>query len=380
VPDDPAIRDYDNLLAGRRAVKVAPELQSTSRGALYGRLRVMNVADIDTAAPRSYLLKGVLSPGELSVWVGPPKCGKSFLLLHVAYLLSLGRPVFQRRVKTARVLYVAAEGEAGISNRIRALRDVYGHSDNFFFIAQPADLLHEDGHIGDLIAAARACQAGLIVIDTLSRAIAGGDENSSRDMGTFVCNVGEVRHLTKAHVAVVHHGTKESSGSTPRGHGNLTGADDALIEIRRLEDGSRIATVVHAKDDADGQSWGFTLDAVELGLDEDGDSITTLIVNESAELPPEAERPEKLSDNLRIGLNTLTAALKACAVMATVGEHDALMPVVTESDWRSFFYRDGKPGETQDSRKKAFQRVISGLLAKGMIGSRDNFVWPTGKR
>jgi hypothetical protein len=49
---------------------------------------------------------------------------------------------------------------------------------------------------------------------------------------------------------------------------------------------------------------------------------------------------------------------------------------VRESDWRQWFYREGKPGESQDTKKKAFQRVRDSLLAKDRIGSRDNFVWP----
>ena len=155
-------------------------------------------------------------------------------------------------MKPTKVLYVAAEGEAGIANRTKALRDRYGHSENFHFIAQPADLLHAEGHQGDLIAAAKATGAQLIVLDTLSRLMAGGDENSPQDMGVFVKNVAEIRHLTGAHIAIVHHGTKASNGSTPRGHSCLTGADDALIEVLKLDDGSRVATVVHAKDDADG--------------------------------------------------------------------------------------------------------------------------------
>ena len=48
------------------------------------------MADLDTAPKRDYLLKGVLAPGEMSIWVGPPKCGKSFLLMFVAYKLALG--------------------------------------------------------------------------------------------------------------------------------------------------------------------------------------------------------------------------------------------------------------------------------------------------
>ena len=39
---------------------------------------------------------------------------------------------------------------------------------------------------------------------------------------------------------------------------SLEGADDALIEVTKHDDGSRSAYVVHAKDDAaDGMRWGF---------------------------------------------------------------------------------------------------------------------------
>ena len=63
------------------------------------------------ATPRR--ARRLISPAEISVWVGPPKCGKSFLLLYLAYMLSLGRSVFGCRVKATKVLYVAAEGEGG---------------------------------------------------------------------------------------------------------------------------------------------------------------------------------------------------------------------------------------------------------------------------
>jgi hypothetical protein len=355
-----------------------PDSHNGKRGTPYGRLIVLSVDDIDTATPRDYLLKGLLSLAEISIWVGAPKCGKSFLLLYVAYLLSLGRPVFGRRVKPTKVLYVAAEGEAGIANRIRALRSKYGAAVDFHFIAQPADLLHDAGDKTDLIAAAHACGAQLIVLDTLSRLLAGGDENSPQDMGAFIRNVSEVRHETGAHIAIVHHGTKASGGSNPRGHSSLTGADDALIEVVKQSDGSRLATVVHAKDDADGMRWAFTLEKVELGTDDDGDPITTLLVNEAAEPPAAAEKTEPLSDNEQIGMRTLRAAMKAHAILATVGEDHSERAVVTEADWRAWYYREGKPGESQDTKKKAFQRIVAGLQAKGLISSRDNFIWLTG--
>jgi hypothetical protein len=346
------------------------------RGETFGRLLVLGMDDIGTAKPRSYLLKGLISPAEISLWVGPPKCGKSFLLLYVSYMLSLGRSVFGRRVKPTKVLYVAAEGEAGIANRIRALEDRYGRSSKFHWIAQPADLLHHDGHKEELIAAVKAKESQLVVLDTLSRLMAGGDENAPGDMGTFVCNVTQVRHETGAHIAIVHHGTKSSNGSNPRGHSSLTGADDALVEVQKLADGSRTATVVHCKDDEDGMAFGFKLDGVHLGIDEDGDPITTLIGSETHELVPErAPVKEKLPANAQIALNTLNSALNAAGIMATLGDDNAEVKAIYIQTWRDWFCREGKPADNEATQRKAFLRAVDSLLAKTLIGSRDGLVW-----
>jgi putative DNA primase/helicase len=345
------------------------------RGEMHGRLLVLGISDLDTAPSRDYFLKGLISPGEMSIWVGAPKCGKSFLLLYVAYMLSLGRSVFGRRVKPTKVLYVAAEGEGGIAKRVRALRNKYGPSANFHFIAQPIDLLRNGGHKLEVIDAATAVGAQLIVVDTLNRALAGGDENSPQDMGTFVTNASDIKHHTGAHVAIIHHGTKASNGSTPRGHGSLEGADDALIEVAKLEDGSRVATVIHTKDDADGMRWGFKLDVVELGTDDDGDPITTLIVVESAGPPDRNERKPKPSADQQVALQCLERVMRDEATTATVGDNHEARPVVTEIAWRREYYSVAKPGETQDSKSQAFRRAVDGLQAKGIIASQDGFVW-----
>ena len=91
------------------------EQEKPTRGTRYGKLVVLGLDDLDTAPARGYIIKGIIAPNEISLWVGPPKCGKSFLLLHVSYMLALGRSVFGRRVKPVKVLYVAAEGEGGIA-------------------------------------------------------------------------------------------------------------------------------------------------------------------------------------------------------------------------------------------------------------------------
>ena len=161
-----------------------------------------------------------------------------------------------------------------------------------------------------MIDAAEAHHAQLIVIDTLSRALAGGNENAPEDMGAFICNVAEIKHQTNAHVGIVHHGTKASNGSNPRGHSSLEGADDAYIQVVKLEDGSRVATLVHAKDDADGMRWGFALDVVEQGIDADGDPITALIARELTEAPEKAAKAPKPNASEQVALDILDRAMK----------------------------------------------------------------------
>jgi hypothetical protein len=112
---------------------------------------------------------------------------------------------------------------------------------------------------------------------------------------------------------------------------------DALIEVVKQSDGSRVATVVHAKDDADGMRWGFTLDMVKLGIDDDGDAITTLIVREMTEAPAMPDKAAPLSSNEQIALACFDKAMKAEGILATVGEDHEERQVVQELVFRRWF-------------------------------------------
>ena len=341
----------------------------------FGKLHVLTMDDIGDVPQRDYLVKGLISPTEMSVWWGPPKCGKSFLLLRIAYRVAQGQSVFGRRVKACPVLYVAAEGEAGLAARLRAIRDELGPAPRFHLIAQPVDLLRPGGDLDSVQKAAHAIGAKLIVLETLNRMMAGGDENGPEDMGRFIANVSALRSYTGAHVAVVHHGTKNPSGSTPRGHSSLIGAADLVVEIAKAEDGNRTATVTAAKDDPDGAAMGFKLRVVELGTDQDGDPITTCTVDEQAGPATAGQTVANLTAIEKIALRCLDSAFKAGAIPATTGADFAERLVVRADDWRRWFYQEGKPGEDQSTKRKAFNRAKDGLLAKRRIAAENDLVW-----
>ena len=61
--------------------------------------------------------------------------------------------------------------------------------------------------------------------------MAGGDENSARDMGMAIQAIDHIRRATKATVILVHHTRKD--GDSERGSTSLRGAADSMISLRR---------------------------------------------------------------------------------------------------------------------------------------------------
>lgn len=239
--------------------------------------------DIAPVLSDGYIIKGVLAAGAMSVVYGPSNSGKTFLALDMAFHVATATPWQGRRVQGAAVLYLAAEGGRGVANRIAALRQETGVCDIPFALRRAGlDLLKSTAdlqHIADLVAEVQRRWPALpvlIVIDTLSRVMAGGDENSAADMTALIRNVDAIRAHTAAHVMIVHHTGKDTARGA-RGHSSLRAATDTEIEVQN-EDGARAAMVTKQRDYAGGETFAFGLKAVHLGHDQDGDEVASCIV------------------------------------------------------------------------------------------------------
>jgi hypothetical protein len=343
------------------------------------KLKLLRVVDACKSAERQYLVKGLIYRGELSVWWGQPKCGKSFLLSHIGYAIAQGRTVLGRKVKGCRVLHIHAEGQSGIGGRLSAMVKEYGLTDNFLCIAQPVDLYNEEGHLSELIEHAKAERIGLVIVDTMNRVLAGASENRSEDIGQFIRNVDRIREETGAHLAIIHHGTKE--GSTPRGHSSLEGAADLIVEVVKKSNG-RCATVRASRDDAEGASIPFALRVVDLGADDDGEPVSTCVVQEidapSANGWVTADKAEYLPDQATNALSILHDVV--------AGPDGQLLPKgeglptsdirgVPVSVWRAA-YQLRYAHLKSDTVNKAFRRQMDKLQARSRIGVCDGWVWP----
>jgi hypothetical protein len=132
--------------------------------------------------------------------------------------------------------------------------------------------------------------------------------------------------------------------------------------VVKLEDGSRVATVVHAKDDADGMRWGFALDVVEQGIDADGDPITTLIAREMSEAPERAEKAPKPNASEQVALDILDCAMKeGDGTSASVGPNHEDRPVIAEHVWRQRFYAEARQGDLSKALEDEESRRLNAI-------------------
>jgi hypothetical protein len=117
----------------------------------------------------------------------------------------------------------------------------------------------------------------LIVVDTLARVLSGGDENTSRDVGTVIDAVAELQLLTGAAVLIVHHNSKAGS---MRGSSALEGAADVILRTKR--DGDVVTIETTKMKDAEEPAPIHLVRRIVTLSDDDPDDASLVFVMASA--------------------------------------------------------------------------------------------------
>jgi len=160
----------------------------------------------------------------------------------MALRLAYGMDWHGLATKQCGVLYVAGEGAPGLGKRVKGWRREHaleGAEAPFLLLPTAVQLLEdkEREKLCRTIVAAKE-RAGfpicLTIIDTVSRAIAGQDENSQEAMSLFVGACAEIQVFTGGAVIGVHHSGKDTSKGM-RGSTVLLGGCDASIRITKDE-------------------------------------------------------------------------------------------------------------------------------------------------
>jgi len=349
-------------------------------------------------------VKGLWPRSGLCFVGGPSMSGKSFWALDALARICRGEDVLGRRSLQAGCLYIAAEGAAGVRKRIKALRGKIGPLHGAFqFIGQAPNLRDADD-LAELREAIEQTKAelqaaghdlGIVCLDTLSASIPGADENSASDMSP-------VLHALQAMAAelgllvliIAHTGKDETRGL--RGWSGLLANADGVIMLEAPDGETRTGTVLKVKDGLSGDRFAFVLERVVLGLDDDGDEISTCVIQETE--APEARRPGRrpskaggtgdlilsafgrvLEDKPRDirapgappGQQGVSAHdLRAMAFQIGVGGPPPDAPPDASEDERGKLER-----KWSDQRRKDFARGLAHLLEDKTLRQEGDLIW-----
>ena len=232
-------------------------------------------------------VEDVLSDGCASVIYGASNSGKTFFAIDLAAHVATGREWQGKEVEQGAVIYIALEGRTGAVNRIKAMRSrgILPKGAPFFLCFSAVNLLHPDHpeaikRMIEKQSEIAGIPVRFVIIDTMARAMAGGEENSGKDMGEAVKSIDAVKESTGAHVCIIHHCGKDAAKGA-RGHSSLRAAIDTEIEVIHPEgDIYRTASVVKQRDLATIAPLVFSLELVNVGINRRGKPITSCVVKE----------------------------------------------------------------------------------------------------
>jgi len=274
------------------------------------RIKLIPFDKIKLGTEPRYLVKGIIPRESLAVVWGPPKCGKSFWTFDVAMHVALNWSDRERRVQQGPVVYCAFEGQNGFEARAEAFRQTFPieTSDPVPFYLEPltldlvADYAELIAVIGQQLGATPPV---LVVLDTLNRSLR-GSENDSKDMSAYISAADAIREAFHCSVVIVHHCGID--GTRPRGSTALTGAVDAQLSVKRDASDAIIVEVEFMKDGAAGDIIGSRLKQVDVGRDQDGEPITSCVIEPVDVAPIAAGSEARLTPNQQTMFSILHAA------------------------------------------------------------------------
>lgn len=402
----PAGGDADQLYRLAAQAKTAEPTYESKFGAV-------RWADFDAPGPSyEYMIKGILTEREISMLLGESQSGKSFVAIDIAMAVARGVPWFGRQVRRGGVIYQAGESATGVRRRrFPAYRQNFAVAHeplDVVLLEKPVDFYSSDEQVDQFIDECKYWGSRfkdplkLIIIDTFNKATPGANENDGKDMGMVLARCDRVRVETGAHVMLVHH--LNAGGTKARGHTSLFGNVENVITVRKTEGTDsnnrkvREWVLSKAKDGEDGITEKFVLPSVQIGVDPDGDKITSCIVARPEGGAPAPDDPNGITiagynaTILRIIYDAMAkVSVLAPAALGLARGAQAIEKRELQDFLKSTLIEDDvqpEDGETDDAAKKrsantrtqAIKRAREFLMTKGVLGHKDGWYWLTGKK
>lgn len=266
--------------------------------------------------PTEWLIDGWLVKDTLAGLVAPSGACKSFLAIDWACRVATGTDWFARQVRPGAVFYLAGEGRTGLRKRIAAWEKHFGVdiigaplylADSLPFLCDDlttAGVVEAIEKVAEFVFFESGAEPALIVIDTVARAMAGANENSSEDMGQFIRSLDRIRTRWGCTVLTIHHtGLASEAQDRARGSSAYRAALDSEMVIKP-GDPDMIVKATKCKDWRPPSPLGLRRIEVEIRLAQaDGSYITetSLVLHDTPGAMAETAKRERAWELKRDG-------------------------------------------------------------------------------
>lgn len=228
--------------------------------------RLYSTTELLAFPPPEWLIEPIMPERGMVGLYGVAGSGKSFLAIDFAMAVATGRPWQGRPTQKGFVLYISAEGGAGIGKRVKAwlkANNVDAKDADIAWMVEPIEVTADSEQVEalfDRIINEIERYPMLVIIDTLARCF-NGDENKQEDMNAFVAGVDKMRHSLGCTVIIVHHtrlGDDRERGSTV-----FRGAADTMLAVAQTGHLQFSVTCTKQKDAEAFEELAFKLSKIE---------------------------------------------------------------------------------------------------------------------
>ena len=336
------------------------------------------------------LIQGILPKRGYVGLFGRRGTGKSFAAQDLVFRGAIGLPFLGRECERFGSIYCVGEKRARFGKRIEAWR-----------IANPdqppppvcirwsvPNLLDYDA-VGVFIAEAVALQAdfarrgaplGVIVFDTLARCLKHANVSDPDAAGTGIEAIARIIAECGVTVIPLAHTAQAEGSFSVKGAGEWEDAADALLRIDRKDNEPvRTLTVAKQSDDADGATFAFELDVIDLGATTTGRARTSCVIRATA-----LEALQPASKKLR------GPALIAGEALQFLFDHGVTHPTppfpgipghwraIRMQDWRERAFTTGLvvEGDTAGNRRTKWSRAIAAAKEAKLVRIEGEWVIP----
>lgn len=287
----PPVRNEISTLPVVRAEEYGEDFPFAGRRGYFGHEQL----DVLT---EEFIMHPIYHASEVTLISADPKAGKTLvsqtLAMHIAAGLDFDDTL---TVKERRpVLYFALESQTAIRKRLVAWKKRHDpdgtrftDATNFpFYTAEEGMNLLDETARTNLVEQIKAADSwwqkrgektiGVIVIDTLTKAMAGGDQNSVEDTSAVFDIIAKIKDAgIKAAVVIIHHNTK--NGNSPRGSSNIQAEPDTLLTLSKSEETEQLELrILMARSLDDDKTFYFNIETEDLGVSNQGYTITAPVL------------------------------------------------------------------------------------------------------